>query len=76
MSWAKDNKSTSYQVLFTTNKNGAGAVNNIRTTTGTSMTVSGLKSGQTYYVQVRAIRKAGGVNYIGNISVPVGVRVK
>ena len=76
MSWAKDNKSTSYQVLFTTNKNGAGAANNIRTTTGTSMTVSGLKSGQTYYVQVRAIRKAGGVNYIGNISVPVGVRVK
>ena len=35
-----------------------------------------LKSGTTYYVQEREIRKVGGINYIGNISIPVAVKVK
>ena len=76
MSWAKDPGATSYQVMYTTNKNGAGAANNIRTTKGTSYTQKGLKSGTTYYVQVRAIKKVGNINYIGNISCPVAVKVK
>ena len=87
MSWAKDPKATSYQVLYTTNSNGAGAAQNIKTAgaSATSITVKDikvngkvqkLKSGTTYYVQVRAVRTVGGKNYIGNISCPVAVKVK
>ena len=87
MSWAKDSKATSYQVLYTTNSNGAGAAQNIKTVgaSATSITVKdikvsgkvqALKSGTTYYVQVREVRSVGGKNYIGNISCPVAVKVK
>ncbi len=87
MSWARDSRATGYQVLYTTNKNGAGAAQNIKSAgaTATSITVRDikvngkvqkLKSGTTYYVQVREIRKVGSTNYIGNISCPVAVRVK
>ena len=87
MSWAKDPKATSYQVLYTTNSNGAGAAQNIKTAgaSATSITVKDikvngkvqkLKSGTTYYVQVREVRTVGGKNYIGNISCPVAVKVK
>ena len=87
MSWAKNPKATGYQILYTTNKNGAGAANNIvnlgaNTTSVTRKTIKvgsrnqALKSGTTYYVQVREIRKVGGINFIGNISCPVAVKVK
>ena len=78
MSWARNSKATSYQVMFTTNSNGAGAAKNINTVgaSATSFTKKGLKSGVTYYVQVREIRRVGGINYIGNISCPVGIKVK
>ena len=87
MSWAKDPKATSYQVLYTTNSNGSGAAQNIKTAgaSATSITVKDikvngkvqkLKSGTTYYVQVREVRTVGGKNYIGNISIPVAVKVK
>ena len=78
MSWKKNPQATGYQVMFTTNKNGTGAANNINTLgkSATSFTKTGLKSGKTYYVQVREIVKIGGVNYIGNISCPVAVKVK
>ena len=87
MSWAKDANATSYQVLYTTNKNGSGAAQNIKTAgkTATSITVNDIKvngkvqnlqSGKTYYVQVREVRNVGGKNYIGNISCPVAVKVK
>ena len=78
MSWKKNPKATSYQVMFTTNKNGTGAAKNINTVgaNATSFTKTGLRSGVTYYVQVREIRKVGNTNYIGNISVPIAVRVR
>ena len=87
MSWAKDTKATSYQVLYTTNKNGAEAAQNIKTAskTATSITVKdikvdgktqALKSGTTYYVQIREVRTVDGINYIGNISNPMAVKVK
>ena len=87
MSWARDPKATGYQVLYTTNKNGSGAAQNIKSAgaSATSITVKDIKlngkvqplrSGTTYYVQVREIRTVGGKNYIGNISCPVAVKVK
>ena len=87
MSWTRDPKATSYQVLYTTNSNGSGAAQNIKTAgaSATSITVKdikvngktqALKSGTTYYVQIREVRSVGGKNYIGNISCPVAVKVK
>ena len=87
MSWKSNPNATSYQVLYTTNSNGSGAAQNIKKANkgSTSITVSDikvngkvqkLKSGTTYYVQVREIRNIGGINYIGNISCPVAVKVK
>lgn len=87
MSWARDSNATSYQVLYTTNKNGSGAAQNIKTAgkTATSITVKDIKvngkaqalrRGATYYVQVREVRTVGGINYIGNISCPVAVKIK
>lgn len=87
MSWAKNSAATGYQVLYTTNKNGSGAAQNIKTAgaSATSITVrdikvngkaQALRSGTTYYVQIREIKKVGNITYIGNISCPVAVRVK
>lgn len=78
MSWKKNPQATGYQVLFTTNKNGSGAANNINTVgaNATSFTKSGLRSGTTYYVQVREIKRVGSITYIGNISCPVAIKVK
>ena len=70
--------SVAHQVVFSTKKDGSGAAKNINTVgkNATSFTKTGLKSGKTYYVQVREIKKVGGVNYIGNISEPVPVKIK
>ena len=78
MSWQRNPNATSYQVMFSTNSNGAGAAKNINnvSSSATSFTKTGLRSGVTYYVQVREIRKVGGINYIGNISCPVAVKVR
>ena len=78
MSWAKNSDATSYQVMFSTNKNGSGASKNIINVgkDATSFTKTGLKSGQTYYVQVREIVRVGNVNYIGNISIPQAVKIR
>ncbi|MCQ2563591.1 MAG: hypothetical protein MJ128_03770 [Mogibacterium sp.] len=64
--------------MYTTNSNGAGAANNINnvSSSATSFTKKGLRSGVTYYVQIREIRRVGGINYIGNISCPTAVKVK
>ena len=87
MSWAKNSAATGYQVLYTTNKNGSGAAQNIKTAgaSATSITVrdikvngkaQALRSGTTYYVQIREIKKVGNITYIGNISCPVAVKVR
>ena len=87
MSWNRNRDATGYQVLYTTRKDGTGAAQNIKTVgaSATSITVKDIKvngrtqklrSGVTYYVQVREIKKVGNITYIGNISVPVPVRVK
>ena len=78
MSWARNSQATGYQVMFSTKKDGSGAAKNTNTVgkNATSFTKVGLKSGKTYYVQVREIKKVGGVNYIGNISKPVAVKIK
>lgn len=78
ISWKNNPQATGYQVMFTTNRNGSGAaknINNIRRGQ-TSFTKSGLRSGVTYYVQIREVRNYAGKNWIGNISKPVRVRVK
>lgn len=87
MSWAKNPNATGYQILYTTNKNGSGAAQNIvniganaTSVTRSTIKLNGktqtLKSGVTYYVQVREIKRVGSINYIGNISCPVAVKVK
>ena len=78
ISWNKDPGATGYQVMFTTNRNGAGAAKNINNigANGTSFTKSGLQSGRTYYVQIRAIKRYKGKNYIGNISKPIPVKIR
>ena len=87
MSWAKNSAATGYQILYTVNKNGSGAANNIvtvgaSTTSVTRKTIKlngknqALKSGTTYYVQVRELKKVGNITYVGNISCPVAVKVK
>jgi hypothetical protein len=87
MSWAKNNAATNYQILYTVNKNGSGAAQNIvnagknaTSITRSTIKINGktvkLQSGKTYYVQVREIRTVGGINYIGNISCPLAVKVK
>ena len=78
MSWKKNPQATSYQVMFSTNKNGSVAASNINTVgkNATSFTKSGLKSGTTYYVQIRETKKVGGKTYIGNISCPLAVKIR
>ena len=84
MSWAKDPKATSYQILYTTNANGSGAAQNLTgvAASKTSFTTNKFrngtkfKSGQTIYVQIREVKTVGGINYIGNISCPVAVKIK
>ena len=87
MSWKSNPKATSYQVLYTVNSNGSGAAENIKPAPkgATSITINDikvngtpqkLKSGQTYYVQVREILRYGSKDYIGNISCPVAVKVR
>ncbi len=78
MKWRKNSAATGYQIMFTTNSNGSGAAKNINTVgaSATSFTKKGLKSGTTYYVQIREIKKVGSTTYIGNISNPVKVKVK
>ena len=77
--WQKDANATGYQILYSdsnkyTDGTGAKIVNVSKN--ATTKTVSGLKSGKTYYVQIRAIKKVGNTAYIGNISNPVAVKVK
>lgn len=87
MSWQHNPNATSYQIMYTTSPNGAGAAQNIKTAGrgATSITVGDIKvggmktklvSGRVYYVQIREIRNYAGINYIGNISIPVAVKVK
>ena len=87
MKWKNNPKAAGYQVLYTTSPNGTGAAENIKKAGkgATGITVSDIKvngkkqklrSGTTYYVQVREIREAGGKNYIGNISIPLAVKVR
>lgn len=78
ISWKHNPQATGYQIMYTTNSNGAGAANNIKTVgaRATSYTQKGLKKGTTYYVQIREIRKVGNTAYIGNISCPVAVKTK
>ena len=78
MSWAKDAQATGYQVMFSTQKNGSGAAKNINTLgkKTTSFTMKGLKSGKTYYVQVRELKKVGKTTYIGNVSKPLAIKIK
>ena len=87
MSWKHNPLATSYQIMYTTSPNGKGAAQNIKTAGrgATSITIGDIKvggkkqklvSGRTYYVQVREIRNYAGVNWIGNISIPVAVKVR
>lgn len=75
VSWQRDSYATGYQVMYSTNKKGTNP--KIITMSGNSVTkrtVKGLKKGTVYYVQIRAIKKVGGINYMGNISNPKPVK--
>ena len=87
VSWKANPKATGYQIFYTTNKNGSGLTQNIKVAGkgATSLTIKNikvkgkaqaLKSGTTYYIRIRELKKAGGVNYAGNYSPLIAVKVK
>lgn len=61
VTWKKNSAATGYQVRYSTSSSmdGAKTVNG----TSTSKTISGLKAGKTYYVQVRAYKTVNGTKY-------------
>ena len=71
VTWAKGaaaQKLTGYQVRYSTSKKFTAKTTKTKTVKGrtkTSCTLTGLKSGKTYYVQVRAYKTVGGVKYVG-----------
>jgi hypothetical protein len=82
--WAKQankmstSRITGYEVQMATNKafTKGKKTAKVKGYSSVSKKFTKLKSGKTYYVQVREIKKVGGVNYIGNISKPVAVKIK
>jgi len=71
--WTKTTGAKGYRVYYKTSKNGAWK--KLTTTSKTSFTKSGLKSGQTYYFAVKAYRKVDGVTYWGGFNTK-SVKVK
>ena len=76
MTWAKDAKSTGYQVQYSLKSNMKGATTiTVKGKAKTKYTIKGLKSGKKYYVKVRPIKKSG-KTYIGSLSKAKAVKVK
>lgn len=74
--WSKATGASGYQVAYTTDKN---FKKNIKTTTTTSLkkTVKSLTAKKTYYVKVRAYKKASdGTNVYGSYSAKKSIKTK
>ena len=69
VTWAKDAKSTGYQIQYSLKSNMKSAKTvTVNGKAKTKATIRGLKSGKKYYVKVRPIKKASGKTYIGSLS--------
>ncbi len=73
VSWNKVTGATGYIVYYKTSANGTWQ--RLTTSTGSSYTKTGLKSGSTYYFTVKAYRTVGGKTYNGSYG-SASVRVK
>ncbi|MDE8703057.1 BspA family leucine-rich repeat surface protein [Adlercreutzia equolifaciens] len=68
---------TGYQVRLSTDKSMKKAQTvTVKKATKSSVKVSSLKSGKTYYIQVRTYKKVGGTNYYSSWSKAKSVKVK
>ncbi|MGN1015091.1 MAG: hypothetical protein ACI4PM_07025 [Butyricicoccus sp.] len=64
LEWKTNSKSDGYEILYSEQKNMSNAkIKRIRSKTTGQKTISGLKSGKTYYVRYRSFRTVDGVVY-------------
>ncbi|MBQ6370394.1 MAG: hypothetical protein IJJ21_02285, partial [Firmicutes bacterium] len=79
VTWAKDAKSTGYQIQYSLRSNMSGAKTVTvkgKATTKYTIKSKSLKSGKKYYVKVRPISKKSGNTYIGSLSKAKSTKVK
>lgn len=74
---SKQSGVTGYQIKYSTKKNMSGA-KTIKVTSSKALnkTLKGLKSGKTYYIQIRPLKKVGSTTYLGIIQTIKKVKVK
>lgn len=72
--WNKVSGASRYQVYRATSK--TGTYSYLKTTTSTSFSVTGLKTGKTYYYKVRAYRYVGSAKVFSNFTAAVPVYKK
>ena len=71
--WAKNSKSTGYQIEYVTGKTTKKVSASVKSK---SKTISKLKKGKTYYVRIRAYKKVSGTTYYGAWSGKKKVTIK
>jgi len=74
--WKKVSGVAKYQVRYSLKKNMKGAKKVDASKKTTSKKIKGLKSKRTYYVQVRAVKKIGGVYYYSSWSTKKAIKTK
>ncbi len=77
VTWKLKKGATSYQIQYALKRNmKGGKVININNPKTSKYVIKGLKKGKTYFVRIRAIKKANKKNYIGEYSKRLKVKVK
>lgn len=66
ISWTKASGVSGYEVWYAASENGT--YNNIKTTTKTSYTQTGLKAGTTYYYKIRSYKTVSGIKVYGEFT--------
>lgn len=75
--WSKNNKSSGYEVQYSTSRNFKGAkVKKIAGAKKVTKTYSGLKKGKTYYVRVRCYKTSGKTKYVSCWSTSKKIKIK
>ena len=74
---SKVSGATGFQIKYSTSKNMTNVKSiTVKTTKALNKTIKNLKSGKTYYVQVRPVKKYNGTTYTGAIMATYKVKVK
>ena len=74
MSWAPVSEANGYQVVYSTGKKFGRSKKKL--VKGTSVTISKLKKKKTYYVKLRAYKKAGTGKRFGKYSAVKKIKIK